>query len=132
MFKLDQHVSKMWQLFGKNITGKINSQQEETISLLQELEQKHNLSTNEVIRKIEEQEETQLNQIRVTLNDHNNKIKQLLKKMTYENNDMNLNLKEKIENNYKTLIDEIIITNETLDVFDSKLEKVVEIMNHSI
>ena len=129
---MDQHVSKMWQLFGKNITGKINSQQEETISLLQELEQKHNLSTNEVIRKIEEQEETQLNQIRVTLNDHNNKIKQLLKKMTYENNDMNLNLKEKIENNYKTLIDEIIITNETLDVFDSKLEKVVEIMNHSI
>ena len=122
----------MWQLFGKNITGKINSQHEETSSLLQELEQKHNLSTNEVIRKIEEQEETQLNQIRVTLNDHNNKIKQLLKKMTYENKDMNLNLKEKIENNYKTLIDEIIITNETLDVFDSKLEKVVEIMNHSI
>ena len=129
---MDQHVSKMWQLFGKNITGKINSQHEETSSLLQELEQKHNLSTNEVIRKIEEQEETQLNQIRVTLNDHNNKIKQLLKKMTYENKDMNLNLKEKIENNYKTLIDEIIITNETLDVFDSKLEKVVEIMNHSI
>ena len=129
---MDQHVSKMWQLFGKNITGKINSQHEETSSLLQELEQKHNLSTNEVIRKIEEQEETQLNQIRVTLNDHNNKIKQLLKKMTYENKDMNLNLKEKIENNYKTLIDEIIITNETLDVFDSKLEKVVEIMNQSI
>jgi hypothetical protein len=122
----------MWQLFGKNITGKINSQHEETSSFLQELEQKHNLSTNEVIRKIEEQEEIQLNQIRVTLNDHNNKMKQLLKKMTYENKDMNLNLKEKIENNYKTLIDEIIITNETLDVFDSKLEKVVEIMNHSI
>ena len=122
----------MWQSFGKNITGKINSQHEETSSLLQELEQKYNLSTNEVIRKIEEQEEIQLNQTKVALNHHSNKMKQLLNKMKNENKDMNLKLKEKIENNYRTLIEEMIITNETLDVFDSKLKKVVETMNHSI
>ena len=172
----------MWQSFGKNITGKINSQHEETSSLLQELEQKYNLSTNEVIkkieeqeeiqlnqtkvalthhsnkkheetryllqeleqkynfstneviRKIEEQEEIQLNQTKVALNHHSNKMKQLLNKMKNEDKDkdMNLKLKEKIENNYRTLIEEMIITNETQDVFDSKLKKVVETMNHSI
>ena len=122
----------MWQSFGKNITGKINSQHEETSSLLQELEQKYNLSTNEVIRRIEEQEEIQLNQTRAALNHDSNKMKQLLKNMTNENKDMNLKLKEKIENNYRTLIEEMINTNETLDVFDSKLKKVVETMNHSI
>ena len=129
---MDHNVSQMWQSFGKNITGKINSQHEETSSLLQELEQKYNLSTNEVIRKIEEQEEIQLNQTKVALNHHSNKMKQLLNKMKNENKDMNLKLKEKIENNYRTLIEEMIITNETLDVFDSKLKKVVETMNHSI
>ena len=170
---LDHNVSQMWQSFGKNITGKINSQHEETSSLLQELEQKYNLSTNEVIkkieeqeeiqsnqtkvalnhhsnkkheetssllqeleqkynfstneviRKIEEQEEIQLNQTKVALNHHSNKMKQLLNKMTNENRDMNLKLKEKIENNYRTLIEEMIITNETLDVFSTT-------MNHSI
>ena len=122
---LDHNVSQMWQSFGKNITGKINSQHEETSSLLQELEQKYNLSTNEVIRKIEEQEEIQLNQTRAALNHHSNKMKQLLKNMTNENKDMNLKLKEKIENNYRTLIEEMIITNETLDVFSTT-------MNHSI
>ena len=122
----------MWQSFGKNITGKMNSQHEETNSLLQELEQKYNLSTNEVIRKIEEQEEIKLNQTRLALNHNSNKMKQLLKNMTNENEDMNLKLKEKIEYNYRTLIEEMIITNETLDVFDSKLKKVAETMNHSI
>ena len=129
---LDHNVSQMWQSFGKNITGKINSQHEETSSLLQELEQKYNLSTNEVIRKIEEQEEIQLNQTRAALNHHSNKMKQLLNIMKNEDKDMNLKLKEKIENNYRTLIEEMIITNETQDVFDSKLKKVVETMNHSI
>ena len=114
--------------FGKNITGKINSQHEETSSLLQILEQNYNLSTNEVIRKIEEQEEIQLNQTKVAFNHHSNKMKQLLNKMKNENKDLNLKLKEKIENNY---IEEMIITNETLDVLDSKLKKVVETMNHS-
>ena len=128
---LDHNVSQMWQSFGKNITGKINSQHEETSSLLQELEQKYNFSTNEVIRKIEEQEEIQLNQTKVALNHHSNKMKQLLKNMTNENKDMNLKLKEKIENNYRTLIEEMIITNETLDVFDSKLKTFVETMNQS-
>ena len=122
----------MWQSFGKNITGKINSQHKETSSLLQELEQKYNLSTNEVIRKIEEQEEIQLNQTKVALNYHSNKMKEHLNKMKNENKDLNLKLKEKIENNYRTLIEEMIFTNETLDVFDSKLKKVVETMNHSI
>ena len=126
---MDQHVSKMWQLFGKNITGKINSQHEKTSSLLQELEQKHNLSTNEVIRKIEEQEEIQLNQTKVALNHHSNKMKQLLNKMKNENIDMDLKLKEKIENNYRILIEEMMNTNQTLD---SKYKKVVETMNHSI
>ena len=121
----------MWQSFGKNITEKINSQHEETSSLLQELEQNYNLSTNEVIRKIEDQEEIQLNQTKVALNHHSNKMKQLLNKMKTENKDLNLKLKEKIENNYRTLIEEMIITNETLDVLDSKLKKVVETMNHS-
>ena len=129
---LDHNVSQMWQSFGKNITGKMNSQHEETNSLLQELEQKYNLSTNEVIRKIEEQEKIKLNQTRAALNHHSNKMKQLLKNMTNENKDMNLKLKEKIENNYRTLIEEMIITNETLDVFDSKLEIIVETMNYSI
>ena len=126
---LEHNVSQMWQSFGKNITGKINSQHEETSSLLQELEQSYNLSTNEVIRKIKDQEEIQLNQTKVALNHHSNKMKQLLNKMKNENKDLNLKLKEKIENNYRTLIEEMIITNETLDVFDSK---VVEIMNQSI
>ena len=121
----------MWQSFGKNITGKINSQHEETSSLLQELEQNYNLSTNEMIRKIEEQEEIQLNQTKVAFNHHSNKMKQLLNKMKNENKDLNLKLKEKIENNYRTLIEDMIITNETLDVLDSKLKKVVETMNHS-
>ena len=132
MSSLDHNVSQMWQSFGKNITGKIDSQHEETSSMLQELEQKHNLSTNEVFRKIEEQEEIQLNQTRAALNHHSNKMKQLLKNMTNENKDMNLKLKEKVENNYRTHIEEMIITNETLDIFDSKLKKVVETMNHSI
>ena len=122
----------MWQSFGKNITGKINSQHEETSSLLQELEQKYNLSTNEVIRRIEEQEEIQLNQTKVALNYHSNKMKEHLNKMKNENKDLNFKLKEKIENNYRTLIEEMIFTNETLDVFDSKLKKVVETINHSI
>ena len=122
----------MWQSFGKNITGKINSQHEETSSLLQELEQKYNLSTNEVIRKIEEQEEIQLNQSRLALNHNSNKMKQLLKNMANENKDMNLKQMEKIEYNYRTLIEEMIITNETLDVFDSKLKNFVETINHSI
>ena len=125
---LHHNVSQMWQSFGKNITGKIKSQHEETSSLLQELEQKYNL----VINKIEEQEKIQLNQTRAAVNHHSNKMKQLLKNMTNENEDMNLKLKEKIENNYRTLIEEMINTNETLDVFDSKLKKVVETMNHSI
>ena len=128
---LEHNVSQMWQSFGKNITEKINSQHEETSSLLQELEQNYNLSTNEVIRKIEDQEEIQLNQTKVALNHHSNKMKQLLNKMKTENKDLNLKLKEKIENNYRTLIEEMIITNETLDVLDSKLKKVVETMNHS-
>ena len=128
---LEHNVSKMWQSFGKNITGKINSQHEETSSLLQELEQSYNLSTNEVIRKIKDQEEIQLNQTKVALNHHSNKMKQLLNKMKNENKDLNLKLKEKIENNYRTLIEQMIITNETLDVLDSKLKKVVETMNHS-
>ena len=129
---LDHNISQMWQSFGKNITGKINSQHKETSSLLQELEQKYNLSTNEVIRKIEEQEEIQLNQTRAALNHDSNKMKQLLKNMTNENKDMNLKQMEKIEYNYRTLIEEMIITNETLDVFDSKLKNFVETINHSI
>ena len=129
---LDHNISQMWQSFGKNITGRINSQHKETSSLLQELEQKYNLSTNEVIRKIEEQEEIQLNQTRLALNHNSNKMKQLLKNMANENKDMNLKQMEKIEYNYRTLIEEMIITNETLDVFDSKLKKVVETMNHNI
>ena len=129
---LDHNISQMWQSFGKNITGKINSQHKETSSLLQELEQKYNLSTNEVIRKIEEQEEIQLNQTRLALNHNSNKMKQLLKNMANENKDMNLKQMEKIEYNYRTLIEEMIITNETLDVFDSKLKNFVETINHSI
>ena len=129
---LDHNISQMWQSFGKNITGKMNSQHKETSSLLQELGQKYNISTNEVIRKIEEQEEIQLNQTRSALNHNSNKMKQILKNMANENKVMNLKLKEKIEYNYRNLIEDMIITNETLDVFDSKLKKVVETMNNSI